>query len=212
MEGKIVYFENVGREDREAKLRITDETLSIAKERAEELGIRNILVATTGGDSAARAVEVLKGLRVIVVSHMTGHREPDTQELTEENRKIVESKDVVILTTAHAFAGVDRAIRSKYSWSPLAIVSSTLSIFGPGMKVACEIALMAADAGLIRTDEDVIAIAGNTRGADTAVVVRPVNSSRFFDLDVKEILCKPLSAKTPRREETDTGRRAEHHH
>ena len=50
---------------------------------------------------------------------------------------------------------------------------------------------MAADAGLARTDEDVIIIAGTGRGADTAVVLTPVNSTNIFDLKVKEILCKP---------------------
>ncbi len=40
MEGKIVYFEKVGREN-------TEETLSIAKQRAEELDIQTILVAST---------------------------------------------------------------------------------------------------------------------------------------------------------------------
>jgi len=43
----------------------------------------------------------------------------------------------------------------------------------------------------VRTDEDVISIGGSSRGADTAVVLRPVNSEDFFDLKVKEILCKP---------------------
>ena len=71
------------------------------------------------------------------------------------------------------------------------VVANTLRLFGQGMKVACDITLMAADAGLVRTDEDVIAIAGTSRGADTAVVLRPVNSEDFFDLRVKEILCKP---------------------
>ena len=51
---------------------------------------------------------------------------------------------------------------------------------------------MAADAGLVRTDEDIIVIGGTGQGADTAVVLRPVNSEDFFDLKVKEILCKPL--------------------
>jgi hypothetical protein len=59
------------------------------------------------------------------------------------------------------------------------------------MKVVCEVSTMAADAGLVRTDEDVIVIAGTGRGADTAVVIRPVNSQDFFDMKVKEILCKP---------------------
>jgi hypothetical protein len=66
-----------------------------------------------------------------------------------------------------------------------------LRIFGEGMKVACEIALMAADAGLVRTDEEVIAIAGTGRGADTAVVLVPANAHTFFDLRILEILCKP---------------------
>ena len=41
------------------------------------------------------------------------------------------------------------------------------------MKVVLEIAAMAADAGLVRTDEDVICIGGTGRGADTAVVLQP---------------------------------------
>ncbi|MFH1928052.1 MAG: hypothetical protein ABIK79_07760 [Chloroflexota bacterium] len=50
---------------------------------------------------------------------------------------------------------------------------------------------MAADAGLIRTDEEVIAIAGTGRGADTAVVLQPAHAQDFFNLRVKEIICKP---------------------
>jgi hypothetical protein len=59
------------------------------------------------------------------------------------------------------------------------------------MKVVVEISVMAADAGLVRTDEEIIAIAGTGRGADYAVVLKPVHSNDFFDLKVKEILCKP---------------------
>ena len=64
-------------------------------------------------------------------------------------------------------------------------------MISPGVKVGIECAIMAADAGLVRTDEDVIAVAGTGSGADAAIVVRPVNSQDFFDLKVKEILCKP---------------------
>jgi hypothetical protein len=61
------------------------------------------------------------------------------------------------------------------------------------MKVVVEVSMMAADAGLVRTDEEVIAIAGKGRGADTVVVLQPANSQDFFDLKVKEILCMPRS-------------------
>jgi hypothetical protein len=71
------------------------------------------------------------------------------------------------------------------------IIADTLRIFGQGMKVVCEISMMAADSGLVHTDEDVIAIAGSSRGADTAVVLKPVNTHNFFDLKIREILCKP---------------------
>ena len=185
MEVKTVYFANTGTEN-------TDEVLRIAKQRAEELGIKTILVASTIGNTAVKAVDVFKGMKVIAISHAAGSREPNAQEFTEENRGIVESKGGIILTTTHAFSGVSRAIRNKMETASIGdIIANTLRIFGQGMKVVCEIALMAADSGLARTDEDVIAIAGSSRGADTAVVLAPVNSQDFFNLKVREILCKP---------------------
>ena len=185
MKVKTVYFEKPGSEN-------TDEVLRIAKQRAQELGIKTIVLASTRGDTAVRAMEAFQGLKVIVVSHVTGLREPDTQEFTEENRKLVESKGGVILTTTHAFGGLSRAMRSKYNMYVLGeIIADTLRIFGQGMKVVCEISMMAADSGLVHTDEDVIAIAGSSRGADTAVVLKPVNTHNFFDLKIREILCKP---------------------
>jgi hypothetical protein len=59
------------------------------------------------------------------------------------------------------------------------------------MKVICEMAAMASDSGLIRTDEEVIIIAGTGKGADTAVVMQPAHSQDFFDMRIKEIICKP---------------------
>jgi uncharacterized protein len=50
---------------------------------------------------------------------------------------------------------------------------------------------MAADAALVRADEDIVSIEGTRTRADTAIVVQPVNSQDFFDLKVKEIICAP---------------------
>ena len=185
MESKTVYFDKPGREN-------TEEVFRIARERAEELDIKTVVVASTKGDTAVRAAALFKGFRVICVTHSTGFREPDSQQFTEENRKIVESQGGIVLTTTHAFAGVSRAVRNKFNTYIIGdIVASCLRIFGDGMKVVCEIVMMAADGGLVRTDEEVVAIAGTGRGADTAVVLTPVNSQNFFDLRVKEVLCKP---------------------
>jgi hypothetical protein len=57
--------------------------------------------------------------------------------------------------------------------------------------VAVEISLMAADAGLIPIGELCIAIGGTSRGADTALLMRPANAQAFFDLEVLEWLAKP---------------------
>ncbi|MBW2332034.1 MAG: hypothetical protein JRF08_00835 [Deltaproteobacteria bacterium] len=51
---------------------------------------------------------------------------------------------------------------------------------------------MATDAGLIRTDEDVISIGGTAAGVDTALLLKPAHTQNFFDIKVKEIICKPL--------------------
>jgi hypothetical protein len=180
-----VYFEKQGRGN-------TERTLQIAKARAEELEIKTVLVATTGGATGVRAAEEFQGFNVVVVTHSTGFKEPNYQELTEENRRAIEAAGAKILTCQHAFGGVGRAVRKKLSTYELEeIIAYTLRIFGEGMKVVCEITMMAADAGLVRTDEPAIAIAGTGRGADTAVVLRPTNAQTFFDMRIMEILCKP---------------------
>ncbi len=185
IEGKIVYFEKEGAAN-------TDEVLRICKATADELGINTILVASTEGTTALKAAAVFGGKRVVAVTHHVGFREPDVFEWSEENIKRFDETGGVRLTTSHAFYGLSRAVKQK--WNTYAfeeMVTNTLRLFGEGMKVVCEIAMMAADAGLVRTDEEVICIGGTGRGADTAVVLRPVNLRDFFDLKIREILCKP---------------------
>jgi hypothetical protein len=170
----------------------TVRTLELAGARARALGIRKVLVATTSGATGVQAAEALAGLDVIAVSHSTGFGEPDTQELSAENRAAIEAAGVTILTCQHAFGGVGRAVRKKLGTYQLdEIIAYTLRTFGEGIKVAAEMALMAADAGLVRTDEPVLAIAGTGRGADTAAILQPTNAQTFFDLRFLEIICMP---------------------
>lgn len=180
-----MYFVRAGQDN-------TDLVLQAARARAEDLGVRSVVVATTRGDTGARAAHVFEGYNLVVVTHSTGFKEANAQELTDENRAAIESMGGRILTCQHAFGGVGRAVRKKLSTYELEeIIAYTLRIFGQGMKVVCEITLMAADAGMIRVDEPAIVIAGTGRGADTAVVVMPANAQTFFDMRVMEVLCKP---------------------
>ena len=185
IEGKVVYFDKPGRAN-------TEEVLRIAKERAKELDIKSVVVATASGYTGVRATEVLKGIKVVVVTLPTGFWKPNTQELTEENRQIIVANGGLILTATPIFGGLNRPMQEKYHTHTIgAVIANTLRLMGQGMKVIIEISVMAADAGMVRTDEDIIAIAGTAVGADYAIVVKPVTSDNLFDLKVREILCKP---------------------
>jgi hypothetical protein len=172
----------------------TDETMKASKERADELGIKDIVVASTEGTTGLRAVEVFRGYNVVVVTHVTGYKGPGLQEVSHEMAEKIRAGGGRILTAAHAFSGVDQAIRKKFDTVyPAGIIAQTLRMFSQGIKVVVEIAAMAADASMIPVDKDVVVIAGSHRGADTAVVIKPANSRDIFDLVVKEIICKPGS-------------------
>jgi len=180
-----VYFDKPSKEN-------TARTLEVAKQRADELGIHTVLVATTRGDTGIQAAQLFQGYDVIAVTHSAGLKEPNAQELTEENRAAIEAAGGKVLTCQHAFGGVGRAVRKKWGTYQLdEIIAQTFRIFGQGVKVCAEIALMAADAGLARTGEPCIAIAGSGRGADTALVLIPANAQEFFDLRIMELLAKP---------------------
>ncbi len=185
METKTIYFETPGKEN-------TDAVFAAVKKRAAELGIKTIVIASTGGDMAVKAVNFFSGIKIVAVSHSAGFKEPNAQEFTAENKKAFEAKGGVIFTGTHLFSGLSAVMRKKFNTYEIGdIVANVYRTFGQGMKVVAEIVVMAADAGLVRTDEDVIVIGGTARGADTAVVVRPAASNEFFDLKIKEIICKP---------------------
>ena len=166
--------------------------LEKVKKRAEELGVKTIVVATTRGETGVKVADLFKGYNVVVVTHSTGFTGPDIQELKEENRQRILKAGGKILATTHAFGGLGRSVRKKFgTYQVDEIVANTLRIFGQGVKVAVEITLMATDSGLVSVKEDVIAIGGTGRGADTALVLRPVNVQDFFDVKIHEVICKP---------------------
>jgi hypothetical protein len=170
----------------------TTRTLERAKQRADELDVDTILVASTRGRTGVQAAELYQGYNVVVVSHSTGFKEPNTQELTEENRAAIEAAGATVLTCQHALGGVNRAVRKQLgTYLTDEIIAHVLRTFGEGTKVCAEIAIMAADAGLVTAGEPCVAIGGTGRGADTAIVLIPVNAQEFFDLRIMEILAKP---------------------
>ncbi len=187
MEKKILYFEKTGPEN-------TDKLLQLAKERADELGITDLVVATTHGGTALRALEAFAstGLNLVAVTISEGYKDRGWC-ITEQERRKLEENGIKVLTATHTLGdGVASAFAEKYGGKPLEeVVRDAFYGFGQGMKVCVETVLMAADAGMISMDGEVMAIGGTSSGADTCIVVKPAYSRKFFDLEIREIVTKP---------------------
>jgi hypothetical protein len=183
MESRILYFERPGKEN-------TLATLEIARERAASLGLDTVVLASSHGYTARQALEVFAGtdVRLIAVTICAGYT-AEGWTMEDDVRRELESRGVRVLTGIHALG--DDASGAFDRTPPNAIVAQTLYRFSQGMKVAVEVALMAADAGLLDMDREVVAIGGTDEGADTAIVLQPAYPRKFRELRIREILAMP---------------------
>jgi len=180
-----IYFEKTGAVN-------TRRALELAKKRADELGIRDIVIASYSGESGVAATEIFKGYNVVVIGGMVGFTDPNQDRMNPEFKTRIEANGGKIIRACHSFGGLGRAVNKKFNTIQVdEVIAHVLRLFGAGVKVACEVACMAADAGLIRTDREVISLGGNSSGADTVVILLPSNTHRFFDMRIREIVCKP---------------------
>lgn len=169
----------------------TETCIKMAVETARRRGIRTIVVASCHGDTA-RLFKGNRDLSVVCVAHAYGFGEPGMNDMTKETVDELESEGIRTLFTTHVLSGAERGISKKYGGvHPVEIIADTLRMLGQGTKVCAEIAIMALDAGLIPCGEDIIAVGGTARGADTAVIIRPAHANHVLDTKIKEIICKP---------------------
>ncbi len=187
MEQSATYFDRAGETN-------TERTIELAAKRCRELEIKHVVVATSTGETAIRVAEGFRdqNVKIIAVTLHAGVWEkyvpPDPEKV-----KQAEEMGVTFLTCTHALMGnVGTGIMEKFggiNWTDL--IAYTYYTFSQGTKVAVEITVMAADAGLIPVDEEVISIAGTDTGADTALVIKPAYCTDFFSLRVRELIAKP---------------------
>jgi len=187
MEVQVTYFDQKGPVNTEA-------TLRIAQKRAKELGIEQIVIASTYGGAAKKALEIFDSskVNVVVVTISYGFKS-EGWIMEEEVRRELEEKGAKVLTSIHALGDdVSSSFSSqKGGWGANQIVAEALRRFSQGMKVAVEITVMAAEAGLIDVEKETISIGGTDRGVDTAIVVKPAYARNFLDFEIREILAKP---------------------
>lgn len=187
MELKTLLFETAGEHN-------TDATLEIAWERARALGIRQVVVASSHGETARKAQAIFgsDGIKVIAVSICHSWAEKGWT-MDAPTKAELATLGVIVHTGIHALGdGVGSAFSEKHGGRvPDEIVRDTLYCFCQGMKVAVECLLMAADAGLLDMTQEVISIAGTGGGADTAIVCKPAYPRTFHALEIREVLAKP---------------------
>jgi hypothetical protein len=187
LEKTILYCDSTG-------VGSTDLVLAAAKKRAKELKIMDIIVASTHGGTAIKAKEAFADpkLNLVAVGIAEGYRE-NGWCFTNAEKKRLEKEEIKLLVASHALGdGVASSFTEKSGGKSIEeVVRDTLYRFGQGMKVCVEIVMMAADAGLIPMDKEVMAIAGTAEGTDTCIVVKPAYPRKFYELEIREIVAKP---------------------
>ena len=193
-ERKAVYFRYRGEIN-------TRRVLELARDRALELGIGVMVVASETGRSALKALGLLKGIgiKLVVVTHYPGETRGPRGDIPiglgrpeyAHVKRYLEENGAVIVQGTRPFGGIGRAL-GWHAPVPVTFVDKALELFGPGTKIAIEAALMATDAGALEDGEEVVTLGGTYKGLDTALVVKTCWSGDFFTkFEVLEIIAEP---------------------
>lgn len=176
---------------------LTKNTLEIALSAAEKYDTDLIIASTTGATALQLSeLAMVTGFRhkIICVTHAYGRKIKGENEMSLETMKILEKRQVALITASHVLSGAERALSNMFKGLyPVEIVAATLRMLGQGVKVCVEIALMALDGGKIAYKKPVICVAGTARGADTICLITPSYTDAFLETKIHKILCSSLS-------------------
>lgn len=158
--------------------------------------MKHIVVASNSGDTALRAVDRLSdlGIEIVAVTSHCGFSGEGVLDMSPEAERALVNAGVKVVRASHALSGVERSFTRKLGGcSRSEAVSDVLrALFGQGMKVCVEIALMAADNGSIPcSDQEIVVVAGTGEGADTACVMRPAHANNLFKMEIREVIAIP---------------------
>jgi len=183
----ITYFTEKGVQN-------TDRALTIAADYCRDNNIGTIVVASSTGETAMQLKKKTGDTpEVIAVTYCSGSRFPQAVKEFDERRGELEKAGIRIVRGLHALSATEKTFENKYKtgFMPLNIVADSLRMFSQGMKVCVEVSIMAAEAGFISPDEDVVVLGGSGHGADTAVLMKPAYAADIFATKIREILCMP---------------------
>jgi hypothetical protein len=162
MQRTVEYFQERGKVN-------TERTLQLACQRAKEEGIKHIVLASTRGYTAGRALEICAGLDLIAVGIERPSFPVEQAEHFQRTGKLIFAREI------------------DYTYPP--DMQTAFRRFGQGTKVAVEVVVCAVQAGLVPEGERVIGIGGSSHGADTALIMGA--SWDFAGIHISQIICKP---------------------
>ena len=163
--------------------------------KAKQLKTDVVFASSTGKTARAVIDEAQKQDypgKLICVRSVSDAKNHGQNRMPTQIQKELLDHGVVIVTAAHALSGGERGLSSQPGGIyPLEIMAATLRTFGQGAKVCFECAVMALDADVIEWGKAIVALAGTSEGADTAMVLTPGYSASILSTRIHEILCKP---------------------
>lgn len=183
MKKEITYFETTNQNH-------TEETFELVERKLAETGVKKIVLASTTGRTALKAMEYFEGkdITLIVIPHQYGFSSednlfpPETVNMLREKGHEVHFGTMLFHTDKLYGAGVQT------------VIANFLRCFSEGVKVCFEITMMAADGGLVKNGETVIAVAGTGANSDTALLMQAATTRDIRKLKVNEIICKPYNS------------------
>jgi len=194
-ERSIIYFSKPGRHN-------TPRLIEAVGKRLQEGDIKTVIAASTTGYTALELSKALgKGVTIVSVGETPlvrewGHEYP---LLPAEAKAELERRGVIVADKVPYLFHSSVLDYSEWKMpTPELILRDTLYAFGQGFKVAVEAVLLAVASGFVEPYQDVIAVGGTSRGADTAIVMNATFPNHAFSQDpekrmqIKEILCKVL--------------------
>ena len=180
----MTVFSNPGKEN-------TSAAVAMAIAKAAELNCPIVIGSYTGASARVLLEQGWKGKTVVVRGCSTASNQ-GVNRMSPEVRQELEAGGCTVVTAAHALSGCERGISTRFQGAyPVEILAHTLRMFGQGVKVCVECAVMALDADALSFGQCVVALGGTAVGVDTAVVLTPSYSSSVLETKIHEILCKP---------------------
>ncbi len=181
----------------------TEKTLELAIQRATELNIKKLVVASETGLSAFKAASKIRdlGINLVVVTSAAGTRIENTiigdLKIGIPDKKIwsqLEETDAKIVRATDPLYNIGAALEHKGVPTLATLIRLGLGMISSGTAVCVTAILMATDNGILNEGEEAVVVAGSWVGLDTAIVMRAANSVNFFKrgvMQIREIICKP---------------------